>query len=163
MAIEARLVVGSMKELRANTTTEADKLASLKVGDNVIVHISDGTARSLSANALSHVWYSDIAKVWHESAAYAKAFCKLHYGVAILRAECEDFRNLYDKAIKNNLSYPEKLEAMKILPVTRLMDKDQMCRYLNAMQLELARADMSVILTTPADSEYEKWQKEQNR
>jgi len=160
-AIEARMVVGSQRELRANVTTEVDKLHPLKPGMEVVVKITSGKKRGLAANALSHVWYGDIAKVWHESADYAKAFCKLHYGVSILRAECEGFRALYDKAIKNNLSYPEKLEAMKILPVTRLMDKDQMCRYLNAMQSELARADMSVILTTPAESEYEKWLEEQ--
>ena len=158
MAIEGvRMVVGSMRELRANVTTEVDKLSPLKPGMEVVVKISSGKARGLPANALSHVWYGDIAKVWHESPDYAKAFCKLHYGVQILRAECESFRALYDKAIKNNLSYPEKLEAMRILPVTRLMDKDQMCRYLNAMQQGLAEADMSVVLTTPAESEYEKW------
>ena len=159
--IQLRMVVGSMKELRANVTTEVEKLHPLKPGMEVLVKISSGKQRSISANALSHVWYSDIAKVWHESEGYAKAFCKLHYGVLILRGECEAFRQLYDKCIRNNLSYPEKLEAMKILPVTRLMDKDQMCRYLKAVQQGMADADLSVVLSTPAESEYNEWIKRQ--
>lgn len=163
MSINARMVVGYSKELYANVTTEIDKIQQLKPGMEVLVEISSGKARSLSANALSHVWYSDIAKVWHDSAGYAKAYCKLHYGVLILRAESEAFRNLYDKGIKNTLSYPEKLEAMKILPVTRLMDKDQMCRYLKAVQEGMAAAEMSVVLSTPEESEYDKWQQEQNK
>lgn len=161
MSIDLVMFVGHQKELRANVTTELAKLQPLKPGMEVCVSISSKDKRSLTANALSHVWYSDIAKAWGESELYARCYCKLHFGVAILRAELPTFRELYDKAIKNALSYEEKLKAMKILPVTRLMNKEQMCRYLNVMQVELARADSPVVLQSPADSEYQKWQEAQ--
>lgn len=94
--------------------------------------------RTLDQNAMSHVWYGQIAKAMEVSTGYAKCYCKLHFGVPILRAEDERFRALYDKVIKHGLTYVEKLEAMRILPVTSRMNKDQKGRYLSAVQVHFS-------------------------
>ena len=96
--------------------------------------IKEGTGRSLSQSALSHVWYEQIARELREDTPLGvKCFCKLHYGVPIMRAESEEFRELYDLVIKS-LTYERKLAAMSAWPVTSLMSKDQLSQYLTAMQ-----------------------------
>lgn len=98
------------------------------------VKITTGKARSLDQNGISHVWYEQVARELREDTPLGvKCFCKLHYGVHIMRAEDEEFRTLYDSVIKP-LSYEKKLEAMKVWPVTSIMNKDQLSQYLTAMQ-----------------------------
>ena len=93
-----------------------------------------GKKRSLDQNAISHAWYGQIARELREETELGvKCFCKLHFGVPILRAADAEFRALYDKAIKW-LPYEEKEAAMKYLPVTSLMTKAQLSEYLEAMQ-----------------------------
>ncbi len=98
------------------------------------VNIKTGKDRSLEQNAISHKWYEIIASnLPEENMIGWKCFCKLHFGVPILRTEDDDFREAYDKAIKG-LMYEQKLSVMNILPVTSLMTKGQLSRYLEAMQ-----------------------------
>jgi hypothetical protein len=100
----------------------------------VRVKLTTGKARSLDQNAIAHVFYEQVARELREDTALqVKNFCKLHYGVPILRAEDEEFRALYDLVIKP-LSYERKLAAMSAWPVTSLMSKDQLSQYLTAMQ-----------------------------
>jgi hypothetical protein len=94
-----------------------------------------GKDRSLDQNAISHLWYEQLARELREYDALGwKCECKLLHGVPILRAEDAEFRTFYDRAIKQSLSYEEKLAAMKFLPVTRLMTTPQMSKYLEAMR-----------------------------
>jgi len=94
-----------------------------------------GKDRSLDQNAISHAWYEQIAaELREDSALGVKNFCKLHFGVPILRAEDADFRDFYDAAIKPHLSYEQKVAAMAFVPVTRLMTVKQLSAYLAAMQ-----------------------------
>lgn len=98
------------------------------------VTVKAGKDRSLDQNALSHSWYQQIANELREDTALGvKCFCKLHFGVPILRAEDEEFRTLYDLVIKP-LTYEKKLAAMAVWPVTSLMTKPQLSQYLEAMQ-----------------------------
>ena len=152
--IELRMTVGSNRDLRATVTTKRDKLDSLKLGEEVFVKIATGK-RSLSSNALSHVWYLEIAKQTNDTPEGVKAFSKLHYGVPILIAESEHFRDRYNRSIRGVLMYEQKLLVMEILNVTSLMNKDQMNRYLNDMQRD--SANRGIILETPKDAEYAKW------
>ncbi|MFV1689992.1 hypothetical protein VWZ40_00885 [Phaeobacter sp. JH20_21] len=64
-----------------------------------------------------------------------RAYCKLHFGVPILRAENEAFRQSYDRTMRP-LDYETKLAAMKNLdiPVTRLMTVKQMTAFMDEMQ-----------------------------
>lgn len=109
--------------------------------------------RSVSQNSISHAWYGQIAKELREDDSLGwKCYCKLHIGVPILRAEDDDFRYFYDTAIKG-MTYERKLNAMKFLPVTSLMDKAQKSKYLEAVQAEFL--PRGVKLEFPADGIWE--------
>lgn len=96
------------------------------------VEVSDA-GRSLDANALSHVWYGAIGRQDPEhNTTTARRFAKLHFGVPIMR-EDEKFRDAWDRMLRA-LPYETKLELMDWWPVTSLMDRGQMSRYLDAMQ-----------------------------
>lgn len=98
------------------------------------VSVKSGKDRSINQNDHSHTWYEQIARELREDTALGvKSFCKLHFGVPILRAESDDFRQAYDSTVKT-MTYEQKLEVMKILPVTSLMTKKQIQQYLDAMQ-----------------------------
>lgn len=93
-----------------------------------------GKDRSLDQNAISHAWYEQIARELREDDALGwKSYCKLHLAVPILRAEDEEFRESYDLVIKP-LTYEKKLIAMKCWPVTSIMTKPQLSKYLEAMR-----------------------------
>ena len=104
------------------------------------VSVKAGKDRSIPQNSLVHVWYEQIARELREDDALGwKCYCKLNFGVPILRAEDDEFRQFYDGAIKLSLSYEQKLAAMKYLPVTRLMTKEQLSKYAEAVQPDFAR------------------------
>lgn len=100
------------------------------------VTAKDGSPRSLDQNAISHAWYAQLADELREFDDLGwKCFCKLHFGVPILRAEDAEFRSFYDAGLKG-LSYEQKISAMKFVPVTSLMTKAQLSKYLEAMQAD---------------------------
>src|SRR5690606_14508197 len=87
----------------------------------VSVQITAGKSRTLDQNAIAHVWYSQVARELREDdESGVKAYCKLHFGVPILRGESDEFREKYDRLIKP-MRYDEKLELMEWFPVTSLM------------------------------------------
>jgi hypothetical protein len=103
------------------------------------VTILPGKDRTIPQNNISHTWYGQIAKELREYDALGwKCFSKLHFGVPILRAENEEYRAVYDAAIKNSLSYEQKIEVMKFFPVTSEMTVEQLSKYLIAMQSHFA-------------------------
>lgn len=105
----------------------------------VKISAKTGKARSLDQNAISHTWYEQIARELREDDALGhKCYCKLHHGVPILRAEDEQFREAYDAVIKG-LTYEQKLIAMRHWPVTSIMTKPQLSKYLEAMQGDFER------------------------
>jgi hypothetical protein len=92
--------------------------------------------RSNPQNNISHAWYLQLAEQLPEDDALGwKCFCKLHFGIPILRAEDAEFKVIYDKTLRH-LEYSQKLQVMKVLPVTSLMTADQLSKYLDAMQSE---------------------------
>lgn len=107
--------------------------AVVSAPDDWVVRITP-PPRSGAQNAATHVLYEIIAQALPEDdAAGWKRYCKLHHGVPILRAEDPEFRDTYDKAIKG-LPYETKLAIMKYLPVTSIMDRGQIGRYIDAMR-----------------------------
>lgn len=95
--------------------------------------------RSLDHNALSHIWYAQVStELRQDTPEKVHCECKLRFGVPILRAEDDDFRAFYDVAIKGRLTYEEKLEAMRFIPVTSLMTPAQMKRYMDDVQMSYA-------------------------
>lgn len=119
------------------------------------VTITKGASRSTQQNRLSQRWFSDIARQMEgETHEDVRAFCKLHFGVPILRAENDAFRQSYDRTMKA-LDYETKLAAIKAfdLPVTRLMTGPQMTAFMDEMQRHWLGLGFS--LTNPDDLKYQ--------
>jgi len=90
--------------------------------------------RSELQNKLSHGWYGEMAYALKQDDALGhKCFCKLHFAVPIMRTDDAEFRQAYDLVIKP-LPYEKKLQAMKILPVTSIMNTKQLTQYLDAVK-----------------------------
>lgn len=109
----------------------------------------DPPKRSDKQNRLQRKWLLEAANQLKEyTAEEHRAYCKLHFGVPILRNENDKFREMYDRIVRP-LSYETKLEIMSIpidFPVTRLMDKDQKRRCLDAIYRHFT--GLGVFLTT---------------
>ena len=106
--------------------------------------------RTLPQNSISHAWYQEMAKHLREDDARGwKRYCKLHHGVAILRAEDDQFRYFYDNSVKK-MSYEQKLMAMDFLPVTSLMNTEQLSKYLESVQEDFR--GRGLVLEFPAES-----------
>lgn len=89
--------------------------------------------RSLNQNSLQHKWWSEIAQQRGDmTEADVKAEAKAYFGVPILLAENNQFREKYEAKIKH-LPTATKLDVMHLLPVSSLMNKDQHRRYLDAV------------------------------
>lgn len=114
------------------------------------VKIEKGAKRSLEQNKLQRLWVNEASdQLGDESAEDKRAYCKLHFGVPILRNENEEFRRAYDRVIRP-LPYELKLEAMKVpldFPVTRLMTAKQKTAYLDAIYQHFR--SQGVVLTEP--------------
>lgn len=130
------------------------KLATAKFPVTVALTTGEPTRRDRQ-NRLAQRWFSDIARqrndLTHED---ARAMCKLHFGVPILRAENEAFCASYDRVFKH-LPYEQKLQAIRDmdLPVTRLMTVKQMTAFMDAMQAYWL--PKGVRLTDPEALKYE--------
>ena len=102
--------------------------------------------RTLSKNAKFNIWYNEIDKQLCLPVGTTRCECKLYFGVPILRAEDEDFREGYDRLIKNRFTKDEKLELMRVnFPVTSLMSNEQAGRYMETIQHYYAE-QMGIIL-----------------
>ena len=110
--------------------------------------------RSEMQNRTVFMWYREIAKAkGDETPTDVRAYCKLHYGVPILREDNDDFREDYDQIVRP-LSYENKLKIMVEpldLPVTRIMSVDQMQRYME--EVEKYGYSFGVELTIPNEGE----------
>lgn len=94
-----------------------------------------GKKRSISQNSISHAWYEQVARELREDDARGvKRYCKLHFGVPLLRAEDAEFKEAYDGAILRTLTYEQKLQAMDVLPVTSRMTTVQLHQYMLDVQ-----------------------------
>ena len=108
---------------------------------------TQGRNRSLDQNALQFLWSTEAAYQRGDTDADAiRREWKLRHGVPILREDSEQFRQVYDRAIKP-LSYEMKVEAMRFIPVSSIMKVRQMVRYLDTIQRECA--EQGIVLTDP--------------
>lgn len=108
--------------------------------------------RSARQNRLNRQWMLDIAgqmEGW--SAEYTRGYCKLHFGIPILRADDEEFCREYD-ALVRPLPYEHKLKLMMVpfdFGVTRRMTMKQQTAYLDAVHRHFS--EQGVALTDPGD------------
>ena len=87
--------------------------------------------RSRKQNSTQHKWWAEIAAQRGDmTPAEVKAEAKAYFGVPILLAEDDDFRERYERTIKP-LPKATKLDVMHLLPVSSLMNRDQHRRYLD--------------------------------
>ena len=113
------------------------------------ITVKAGKDRSGEQNRIFHAWMGQLARELPENDALAwKCFCKLHYGVPILRAEDEEFRLKYDAAVKPMI-YGQKLIIMEFWPVTSIMTVAQLSKHLEATQAGIAQR--GVQLTFPEE------------
>jgi len=103
--------------------------------------------RSVEINAVSHGWYAQASMALQEDTpAGIKGYCKLHFGVPILRTDAE-FCEMYDRIFKP-LDYPTKLEIMAmpgLFDVTSLMKVDQMNQYMKHIQQHYAERGVQLL------------------
>lgn len=99
----------------------------------VTVKITAGAPRSLAQNRLQHKWFRELEEQGDQRAKDYRAYCKLNFGVPILRSADDDFREKYDLVIMP-CPYPAKLAMMVEpfdFPVTRLLSVKQTIQYLD--------------------------------
>lgn len=116
------------------------------------VSITAGKHRSTDQNRLQRLWVNEVAEQMpgtFESAEHVRGYCKLHYGVPILRNENDAFRIEYDQVVKP-LPYDGKLRLMMEpfdFGITRLMTTRQKKAYLDALHKHFT--EQGVMLTDP--------------
>lgn len=115
---------------------------------------NDVEERSDKQNRLSFLWYKERGKanMFSGSEIHERRYCKLHYGIPILRREDREFNIFYKKALMG-LSYEMKLELMEYLPVTSWMSMKQFSMYLHTIDTESASAGCP--LSHPEDLYYD--------
>lgn len=116
----------------------------------VTVKITAGKLRTNDQNHLQRMWCGEIAEqLGDRTPEEVRGYCKLCFGVPILRAEDEVFAASYDEKIKP-LPYETKLACMMEpldMPITRRMTTKQKTRYLDDIHAHFAK--LGVVLTMP--------------
>jgi len=117
--------------------------------------VNKGGKRSSQQNRLQRQWMNEIAEQLPEYTAEGwRGFCKLCFGVPILRSDDEEFRAAYDEKIKP-LPYETKLACMSVpldIPVTSRMNTRQKKQYLDAVHAHFS--ERGVMLSNPDDLKY---------
>ena len=114
--------------------------------------LTDRDKRSVEQNRLMWMWMNEAADQLKEyTATEYQAYCKLHFGVPILRGEDENFREDYDNVLRP-LTYEQKLKVMGppiSVPITSLMTTKQLTRFLDDVYAHFK--NLNVWLTEPDD------------
>lgn len=119
----------------------------------VTVSIKTGGKRTARQNKLNRLWMTEIADQLGWSSEDARAYCKLHIGVPVLREDDEEYREQYDRVFKP-LPYETKLDLMREpmdFPVTRMMSTKQQARYLDEIFRHFSEKGVALTLPPPPD------------
>ncbi len=107
--------------------------------------------RTSAQNNTQHQWYKDAEAQGDMKAWEYKTYCKLHFGVPIMRRDSLAYRQKYDKILKK-LSYEDKLIMMaepQAYPVTSAMNVAQKSAYLEEVRIHFE--SQGFLLTDPKD------------
>lgn len=105
----------------------------------VVLSLRPGKDRTLDQNALWFALYQRIAQMTQIGEIEdARRYCKLHFGVPIMRRDCAEFRDGWNRMFLH-LDYEQKLHLMGEcslfgpdgFPVTRLFNRAQGIEYTN--------------------------------
>ena len=119
------------------------------------MEVVKGEKRSNKQNKLQRKWLNEAAEQGDCTAEEYRAYCKLHFGVAIMKSQSELYAEKYDRIIKP-LDYSVKLELMMEpfdFPVTRGMSVANEKKYLDQMYLYFT--SQGFVLTNPEDRKME--------
>ena len=118
------------------------------------VDIRKGKHRTVEQNKLQFKWFKEVFEQLHEKGTFdstedVRGFCKLHFGVPIMRRELPEFREAYDRVMKPKpyLTQRELMTGPLEVPVTRHMTTEQKSRYLDAIYAYFT--DLGLQLTRP--------------
>lgn len=111
--------------------------------------VSNSKARTLDQNALMWRIYGIIGKEQGLIPSEAHAFCKLHYGIPILRRDSDRFRAFYDAKIKA-MPYASKLRLMEYISVSSLFTTKQAGEYIETIVREQAKEGL--VIELPEDT-----------
>lgn len=122
------------------------------------VEVVKGRRRSVEQNRLQRLWMNEVAaQMQDRTPEEVRGYCKLRFGVPILRAENELFCAKYDAIVKP-LPYDQKLAIMMEpldMPVTRLMTTAQNTRYLDAIYQHFTEQGLILTMPDPQHAEME--------
>ena len=129
-------------------STKADCQAVLELMLNmklpITVNIKKGKDRSVEQNRLQRMWLREAAEqLQDETIEQKRGYCKLHFGVPIMRKADADFCHAWNVSFLM-LTYETKLELMGPcalfgpdgFPVTRLFDRAQGIAYTDKIAAE---------------------------
>jgi hypothetical protein len=125
-----------MKTITVRSEDDKYKLYDyiMDVNPPMTVTIKEGVCRSSQQNKLQGLWFREVAEQLKEYTPEGyRAYCKLHFGIPIRRANDPVFKEMYDETIRS-LTYEQKLSVMQVpidLPVTRDMTVKEMNQYMN--------------------------------
>ncbi len=137
-----------------DTDQARDMLVKFIMGKNMpfTCSITDGKHRSSDQNRLQRQWVMEIsAQLGDQTPEEVRGYCKLHFGVPILRNENDVFKAEYDAVIMP-LPYEHKLKLMMVpfdFGVTRIMTTRQKTTYLDTVHRHFS--EQGLILTNPED------------
>lgn len=114
---------------------ESELFEMYKKHRHLTVSVRPGIDRSTEQNRLQRMWLNEAEEQGDQTAEEYRGYCKLHFGVEIMKSQSEEFADTYDRIIRP-LPYEKKLELMMLpldLPVTRLMTRKNKTLYLDRM------------------------------
>ncbi len=115
----------------------------------VRVKITENKVRSMSANALLHVWTDGLAGFMGETPANAKQILKIRFGFDVLRQDEEKGKKL-DWILERygfyNLTWEQQISLAEWIPCTRMMSDAEMKHYLDIIQ-GFARDEFGIEMT----------------
>lgn len=113
------------------------------------VVIKDGKHRTKGQNSLQHKWYAEAAEQLRDhTAGEYKCYCKITFGVPILRGSDEGFNAMWEKRV-SHLPREQQMELVEFISVTSLLSSKEKSLYLDQTQRFLI--ERGVHLTIPED------------
>lgn len=115
------------------------------------MEVVKGLKKTHKQEKLARKWHGEAEAQGDQTAEEYRAYCKLHFGVAIMKAQSELYAEKYDRIVKP-LPYEQKLELMKEpfdFPVTRGMSTANEKKYLD--QVYQFYTSKGFVLTNPED------------
>ncbi len=124
-------------------------LAKLDLKKPKVITVKDFSPdRKESQNKLAFLWFNELGKLTGHGNVYERRRLKLCFGVPVLRNRVDEFERFW-MATLDDRPYDIQLEAMDIVPVTRLFTTKEFAGFLTEIDME--SADNGCPLPHPED------------